>query len=80
MEKRIRIDLNNEEAIVLFEFLSRFSDEEKLEIVDQSEERVLLNILCELEKELVKPFSETYAEILTEARPKIRDLNQNSVP
>ncbi len=73
MEEKIQIDLSKNEAIVLFEFLSRFSDKNQLEIVDQSEERVLLNILCDLEKILVEPFSEKYTKILEEARVKIRD-------
>lgn len=73
MEEKIQINLSKDEAIVLFEFLSRFSDKEKLEITDQSEARVLWNILCDLEKILVEPFSKKYAKILEEAREKIRD-------
>ena len=59
--------------IILFEFLSRFSNEEILEIEDQAEARVLWNILCNLEKILAEPFSEKYTEILETAREKIRD-------
>ncbi len=73
MEEKIQINLSRNEAIVLFELLSRFSDKNQLEIVDQSEERVLLNTLCNLEKTLVEPFSEKYTKILEEAREKVRD-------
>jgi hypothetical protein len=73
MQEKIQINLNKDEAIVLFEFLSRFSNKDKLEIADQSEARVLWNILCDLEKKLVEPFSEKYTEILEESREKIRD-------
>ncbi len=73
MKEEIQINLSKDEAIILFEFLSRFSNEEVLEIVDQSEARVLWNILCDLEKDLVEPFSEKYAEILEKARENIRD-------
>jgi hypothetical protein len=34
VEKEIVITLSNAEALVLFEFLSRFSNQEKLEIQD----------------------------------------------
>lgn len=73
MEEKIQINLNKDEAIVLFEFLSRFSDKDKLEIVDQSEARVLWNILSDLESILVESFSDKYAGILEKAREKIRD-------
>lgn len=73
MEEKIQINLTKDEAIILFEFLSRFSNEDILEISDQSEERVLWNIQCDLEKILSEPFSEKYKEILEKARDRIRD-------
>ncbi len=73
MKEGIQINLSEDEALVLFELLSRFSDEEILKIEDQSEDRVLWNILCELEKILDAPFSEKYAELLEKARKNIQD-------
>ena len=73
MKENVQIKLSKDEAIVLFEFLSRFSDDETLKVADQSEERVLWNIHCDLEKILVEPFSENYKEILKKAREKVRD-------
>ena len=73
MEEKIQINLTKDEAIILFEFLSRFSNEDILEISDQSEERVLWNIQCDLEKILSEPFSEKYKEILEKDRDRIRD-------
>lgn len=73
MKEKIQINLNKYEAVILFEFLSRFSNEERLKIIDQSEERVLWNILCELEKTLAEPFEENYTKILETAREKTRD-------
>ena len=73
MKEEIQINLSRDEAVILFEFLSRFSNEEVLEIEDQAESRVLWNILCDLEKVLTEPFSEKYTEILETAREKIRD-------
>jgi hypothetical protein len=73
LDDAVRIDLSKDEAIVLFEFLSRFSNGSGLDIVDQSEERVLWNILCDLERLLVEPFSPDYSKILDQARGRTRD-------
>ncbi len=73
MEEKVQINLDKKEAIILFDFLSRFSNEENLTIEDQAEERVLWNLCCDLEKVLVKPFREDYSEILTQAREEVRD-------
>jgi hypothetical protein len=69
----ISLRLTRVEAIVLFDFLSRFSDTEKLAIEDQSEERVLWDMCCSLEKSLHEPFRIDYDEILIRAREKVRD-------
>ena len=47
-EERITIELSSSQALVLFEFLSRFSEAGKLEVVDQAEERVLWDVLRKL--------------------------------
>ncbi|CAN5660753.1 hypothetical protein BH24ACI1_BH24ACI1_25740 [soil metagenome] len=73
MNEKIQICLSKDEAIILFEFLSRFTEKEVLEIADQSEERVLLNVLCDLEKTLVEPFVANYQEIVKKSRERIRD-------
>jgi hypothetical protein len=73
-DEEIELKLTKDEALVLFEFVSRFSDEDKLEIVDQAEQRVLWNVCCLLEKQLVEPFSADYLAIIEQARNKVRDL------
>jgi hypothetical protein len=40
-----------DEALVLFEFLSRFSDTDELRVEDQAEQRALSNLCCLLEKQ-----------------------------
>lgn len=72
MEDKIQVNLNKEEAIVLFEFLSRFSSSDKLEINDPAETTVLWNVVANLERILVEPFSWEYSKILELAREKIR--------
>ena len=75
-ESRIQLELNFDEALVLFEFLSRYSETDRLSIDDQSEQRVLWNLCCDLEKELVEPFSSNYEQLLNEARRKTRDSSE----
>lgn len=76
MESEVTISLNKDEALVLFEFLSRFGEENNLKIEDQSEERVLWNLCCDLEKVLVEPFQKNYRELLLKAQNNIRDTNE----
>ena len=69
----VTITLTADEAVVLFEFLSRFSGTDKLAIEDQAEERALWNLCCIFEKSLVVPFDVSYLEVLQAARNRLRD-------
>ena len=69
----VTITLTSDEAIVLFEFLRRFSDTDKLSIEDQAEMRALWNLCCIFEKASVFPFSASYPEALLAARNRLRD-------
>lgn len=71
-EEKIVVELGKAEAIVLFEFLSRFSNKERLDIEDQAEARVLWDIQCGLESILHEPLVEDYDRVLQEARAKVR--------
>jgi hypothetical protein len=69
----VQISLTAEEALVLFEFLRRYSDSEQLNIVDQAEQRALWNLCCIFEKKSVAPFNMEYGQALSEARARLRD-------
>lgn len=69
----VNIQLTKEESLVLFEFLSRFSESDELIIQHQAEARVLWNVTCLLDKSLVEPFQENYRELLDKAREKLKD-------
>lgn len=70
----MNIELSNDEAIVLFEFLSRTSNSEtNLDFVDQAEQRVLWNLEAELERQLSEPLSADFQELLEAARNKLRN-------
>jgi hypothetical protein len=69
----VSLSLTADEALVLFEFLQRFSDEDCLRIEDQAEQRVLWNLCSMLEKSLSVPFAADYSIRLAEARDRLRD-------
>ena len=70
----ISIKFSKDEALVLFEFFSRFNTEEHKDIFqDQAEEKTLWIIEGQLEKILVEPFMPNYQDIIQEARNRIRD-------
>ena len=70
---KVNLELSSDEALVLFEFLSRFVDKEQLEISDQSEKRVLWDLQATLEKKLVEPFRADYNDILEKAQSRLRN-------
>ncbi len=69
----VQISLTADQALVLFEFLSRFEESNELTIVDRAEERALLNLLGPLQKQLMPPFQQDYVEQLQQARNRLRD-------
>jgi len=71
----ITIKLTKDEALVLFELLSRFSENDNKEIFqDAAEEKALWVIEEQLEKILVEPFKPNYQDIIQEARNRIREV------
>ena len=73
MGEPVRIELTNDEALVLFGLLHRFDDTGTLSILDQAEERALWNLQGCLEKRLVEIFDPNYNALLNAARSRLRD-------
>lgn len=73
MFDKIILELSNDEALVLFDWLKRFNENENNQFEDQAEERVLWDIEALLEKSLIILFNENYNELLQTARKRIRD-------
>lgn len=72
-DEKVIVELTPDEALVVFEFLSRYSEQHTLQIVDQSEQRVLWNMQCLLEKVLVAPLRSDYRDLLATVRAHLRD-------
>lgn len=73
MATDLSLQLSRNQAIVLFEFLSRFQESGGLTIHDQAEERLLWDLLASLERELGEPLLPEYRERLAEARERVKD-------
>nr|WP_309694705.1 hypothetical protein [Armatimonas sp.] len=73
MSEVVALTLSRAEALVLFDFLTRFSTDGTLTIQDQAEECVLWDMCCDLESMLAEPFSTDYVESLQKARDAVRD-------
>ena len=71
----VTLTLSDSEALVLFDLLARFSDTGVLGTEDQAEQRVLWDIHCLLERQLVPIFDPRYRELLDKARAQLRDDN-----
>ena len=68
------IDLSRDEALVLFEWISRFNELENRHLEDQAEERVLWNIEADLEQLLfIQLTASNFDELLKKARDRVRD-------
>jgi hypothetical protein len=70
---RVKLELTSDEALVLYDWLTRFNQRDDANFADQAEERVLYDLEAMLEKVLVAPLQSDYAELLAQARSKVRD-------
>lgn len=77
-EEEVQISVSKDEALVLFELLSRFSETGKLAIEHQSEERTLWNLNSQLEKIQIEPFKSNYADLLQQAQERLKDKENNA--
>ena len=71
-EEKVIIELTKSEALVLFEFLARTSDDVSLKSPDQAERQALWNLECLFEKALVEPFLPNYQELLEQAKRRLK--------
>jgi hypothetical protein len=72
-QQNFHLEFSADEALVLFEFVSRFAETDRRSIADQAEARALWNLCSLLEKQLLEPFLPGYAALLQQARDRLRD-------
>ncbi len=69
----MQIEISKNEALVLFEFLSRYSETNVLSIEHKAEQQALYNLACAFEKSMADPFSSDYKKTLESARQKLQN-------
>lgn len=67
----IQISLTFDEAIVLFELLKRFNEQEELSTIASGEKSALWNLGCLLEKSFHLPSGLDYDDTLNRARQRL---------
>lgn len=67
------LDLSKDEALVLFDLLSRWDSSQQMNIADEAEQRVLWNLHAGLERQLAEPFATEYEALIAAARQRIRE-------
>lgn len=72
-QNEVLLKLSSDEALVIFEFLSRFDKDGSLKIEDQSEERALWNLHCLIEESLPSLFNPDYKSLLAMAQTRLKD-------
>jgi hypothetical protein len=73
MSDAVTIQLTPDEALVVFDWLSRFNESGDGTFHDQAEQRVLWDIEGALESNLVAPLDPQYERLLAQARGRVRD-------
>lgn len=69
----IVLTLDGDEALVFFEWISRYNKRDDVRFADQAEQRVLWDLEASLESALAEPFSGDYDALLAAARERVRD-------
>ncbi|MET4903228.1 MULTISPECIES: hypothetical protein [unclassified Paenarthrobacter] len=76
MSEPVRIELNEDQALVLFEWLCHLNNGQAPVVSHQAEQRVLWDMQSDLESVLVAPFEANYNELLAQARNRVADAGQ----
>jgi hypothetical protein len=71
---KVALELTADEALVLFEWLSRFNQNEDVAFEDAAEQRVLFDLESKLESSLSAPLEPNYKVLLAEARNRVRGV------
>jgi len=67
----MRIELSNDEALVLFELIARFEVQDAPPWSEPGEKQVIGRIEGQLEKALVEPFKPNYNKLVEQARHRL---------
>ena len=68
----VHLVLSSDSALVFFEWLCRLDNRPVVDFEDQSEQRVVWDLIADLETK-VPVLSDKYSDLLTAARDRVRD-------
>jgi hypothetical protein len=68
----MKLELTDDQALVLFEWLARVDEREAFPVEDRAEELVLWCVHGQLEKALSEPFRANYRELVEQARTRVK--------
>lgn len=72
----VSITLERHVALVLFEFLSRFSDTDDFMAEEPADQVAIWMLVASLESILVEPFDPKYEELLKHARRRVENYGK----
>ena len=81
MTENVTITLSPDEALVLFEFFSRFCDDrDDFTMQHTAEYLAFMRVSAQLDKALIEPFQPQYTELLQAARDRLADGFEGEAP
>jgi hypothetical protein len=80
MSQNKTITLSHDEALVLFEFFSRFDDSDDFTLRHTAEYLAFMRMSAQLDKMFVEPFDPKYKDLLRAARDRIAAGYEGKAP
>lgn len=75
----VTVTLTRDEALVLFELLHRWEDDDTVDgLIEPGEDVALWALSCTLETLLIEPFRPDYLELVAAARTRLRGEDESS--
>jgi hypothetical protein len=76
--REVVLRLTRDEALVLFELLHHWEDQDRVTQPEHHAGQIALwNLSCLLERELIEPFDPAYERLLNEARTRLAGESQD---
>ena len=80
MPNTVEVLLSQDQALVLFEFFSRFSETNQLRLKNNAEFVALSEIAAQIEQTLVQPLQPDYSDLLAGAQARLADGYEGIAP
>lgn len=77
---KIKLEISEDDAIVLFEFFERFGKKEDLYFVHPAEYISLMKVSAQIDKSTAAMLDENYKEILEHSREKVAEGFESDFP